>query len=389
MLLSITLKAQLNQIVTGTTQKLTYLSAINKSVIVGGLFDYVGKCNDNCGNLASISVPGPNGYALNFFRQNVNNIYCVSYSLGQTLLYFSSNNGANWVQKLDTIGDFTRYLSFYDSMSGVVSWENSLIETSNGGNSWNSISTPLIWPDAVSALGVYQDSMLCVGGEDGSFYLSRDRGQSWPYAWSFFNYHTVKDFSFLSKDTIFALSIKGGLAKTTNGGSSWTDLSVPIYSAYGLTFKNKQVGFAVGADVNGYGIIAKTTNMGTSWSAFPTQVYSTFFNIELVNDSIALISGSNGVLLTWNYKTTLITGDLEQEVNAPTKLYPNPTEGHIFIESIDEATMRIADLLGKEYGIYKLEQKTNEFDLTSMPKGVYLCRLEYSQKTVFYKLVLK
>lgn len=389
MLLSIKLEAQLTQIATNTNQKLTYLSAINKNVIVGGLFDYIGKCNDNCADLSTISVPGPSGYALNFFRQNVNNIYGVSYSPGQTLLYYSSNNGSTWTQKLDTIGDLTRYLAFFDSNSGVMSWENSLIGTSNGGSTWTSINTPLIWPDAVSAIAVYNDSLLCVGGEDGAFYLSKDRGQSWPFAYSFFNYHTVKDFSFLSKDTVFALSIKGGLAKTTNGGSTWTDLFVPIYSAYGLTFKNKQEGFAVGSDINGYGVIAKTSNMGTSWTAFPTQIFSTFFNIELVNDSIALISGSNGVLLTWNYKTTLITGVPEQTKNSNTKIYPNPAEGHFTVESVDKGTMRIHDLLGKEYRVHTLDQGNNTFDLSLIPRGIYFCCIEYSKETLFHKLILK
>jgi hypothetical protein len=51
--------------------------------------------------------------------------------------------------------------------------------------------------------------------------------------------------------------------------------------------------------------------------------------------------------------------------------------------------MRVTDLLGKEYGIYTLEQKTNELDFTLLAKGVYLCHIEYSQKTIYYKLILR
>ena len=193
----------------------------------------------------------------------------------------------------------------------------------------------------------------------------------------------------MSKDIIFALSIYGGLAKTINGGSSWTNTTIPIYSTYGLTFKDKLEGYVVGSTANGYGVIAKTTNMGACWAIFPTQVYSIFFNIELVNDSIALISGSNGVLLTWNYKTTLLTGDQELEECQPAKFYPNPTEGNVFIESRESGTMRLTDLLGDERGVYTLDQKTNEFDLSNLPKGIYLCRIESSQKTMLYKLILK
>lgn len=387
-MLSVSLKAQLTPIVTNTNQKLTYLSAINKSVIVGGLFDYLGKCNDNCANLSLVSVPGPSGFALNFFRPSANNLFCVSYTPNQTLLYFSTNNGANWTEKLDTTGDLTRHLAFYNSSSGVMSWENVLIETSDGGNSWNSISTPLIWPDAVSAIGVFNDSLLCVGGDDGSFYLSKNKGQSWPYAWGL-GTQIIKDFSFLNKDTIFALSIYGGLAKTTNGGSSWTNTTIPIYSTYGMTFKDKQEGYVVGSSANGYGVIAKTTDMGASWTIIPTQVYATFFNIELVNDSIALISGSNGVLLTWNYKTAVITGVQEMENSQQTNLYPNPTEGNLNIKSEGRGVMRLTDMFGKEFGVYNLEQEEREFDFTSLPKGIYLCHIEYSKKILFHKLILR
>lgn len=387
-LLALSLEGQLNQIVTGTNQKLTYLSAINKSVIVGGLFEYAGKCSNNCSNLSPISVPGPNGYALNFFRRNENDIYCVAYTPSQTLFYLSANNGVNWVQALDTIGDLTRYLAFFDSSSGVMSWENSLIKTQNGGNSWTSLSTPLIWPIAVSAIGVYKDSLLCVGADNGGFYLSKNQGQSWPYAWGL-GTQIIKDFSFLNKDTIFALSIYGGLAKTTNGGSSWTNTTIPIYSTYGMTFKDKQEGYVVGSSANGYGVIAKTTDMGASWTIIPTQVYATFFNIELVNDSIALISGSNGVLLTWNYKTAVITGVQEMENSQQTNLYPNPTEGNLNIKSEGRGVMRLTDMFGKEFGVYNLEQEEREFDFTSLPKGIYLCRIEYSKKILFHKLILR
>lgn len=71
------------------------------------------------------------------------------------------------------------------------------------------------------------------------------------------------------------------------------------------------------------------------------------------------------------------------------RVYPNPTEGFIVIESGESATMRLTDLMGKECGVYTLEQKTNEIDLTSLPKGIYLCRIEYSKKALFRKLILK
>lgn len=389
-LLSISSEAQLIQIATGTDKKLTYLSAINKSVIVGGLSDYAGKCNDNCDNLSPISVPGPNGYALNYFRLNENYIYCVSYSLNQTLLYSSTNNGANWDLELDTIGSFTRYIAFFDSLTGVISWENSLIKTQTGGNSWTGLNTPIVWPVAVSAIGVYSDSLLCIGADNGGFYLSNNRGVSWPYAWGI-GTHVIKDFCFLNRDTIFALSIYGGLAKSVNGGASWTNTSVPIYTTYGITFKNKQEGYVVGANVYGYGMIAKTTDMGQNWTALTTQVYSTFFNIELVNDSIALISGTDGVLLSWNYKTALITGQIEQSNSSlQAKLFPNPTDGKLKIEfkgNLKPESIIITNPLGQELRRIIDPSPEQEIDISGLSSGVYFLKAQNKVAYSIFKLI--
>ncbi len=149
--------------------------------------------------------------------------------------------------------------------------------------------------------------MICAGGGTGNFYLSKDRGNTWPYSWGIGS-QPITDFFFLNKDTIFGLSLYGGLAKSTNGGSNWANTFLPIYSSYGINFKNANEGFVVGANLQNKGIIARTIDAGQTWQTFNTGITTTLLNIVLLNDSIALLSGTNGVLLKWNYKNTLFTG---------------------------------------------------------------------------------
>lgn len=184
-----------------TTERLIRVSSINNLVVVGGLFDYMGKSNNICVNLFTVSLASPTGYALNFFRLNQSEIYCVSYTPSQSLLYFSTDDGTNWTQKLDTVGDLTRYIAFYDSLSGIRSWQDNLIATTDGGDTWNFVSTPIVWPAAVSAIGVYAVALYALEVRAARFIYQRTEDTR-GHILGVILEHTVKDFWFLNQDTI-------------------------------------------------------------------------------------------------------------------------------------------------------------------------------------------
>lgn len=93
------------------------------------------------------------------------------------------------------------------------------------------------------------------------------------------------------------------IKKTTNGGTTWTDVATVKSGVRDITFINANLGFAVGDG----GLIAKTTNGGNTWS---TQYYinpntSTLEALEsvyFVDQNIGYIAG--GFYEMWVLKTT-------------------------------------------------------------------------------------
>ena len=83
---------------------------------------------------------------------------------------------------------------------------------------------------------------------------------------------TIYDASYVDANNGWAVGEVGSIAKTTNGGISWTYKSLPIYTGNGLTnfrptlnqvqFVSTSVGYAVGSNAT----IIKTTDGGTTWN---------------------------------------------------------------------------------------------------------------------------
>lgn len=112
-------------------------------------------------------------------------------------------------------------------------------------------------------------------------------------------YYYVDDIHFIDNNVGFMGGItaliggNGKISKTTNGGSSWTD----VFSVAGKTvndfyFVNSNLGFAVGAG----GLIAKTTDGGNNWTSQTfinpnTSTPEAFMSVYFVDQNIGYIAG--------------------------------------------------------------------------------------------------
>jgi hypothetical protein len=72
------------------------------------------------------------------------------------------------------------------------------------------------------------------------------------------------------------------------------------------------------------------------------------------------------------------------------RIYPNPTEGVLFVEMpIEEpTTMRIVDIHGKEIRLFSIKTIESKFELGDLPKGVYFLHIENITGRNTIKLVL-
>jgi hypothetical protein len=238
---------------------------------------------------------------------------------------------------------------------------------------------------------------VCIGGIGvpnalGVLYLSKDRGHSWPYVWGIGGARKMPtDFYFLNKDTILGISENGVLAKTANGGISWNNLITPITNAYGVCFKNKNEGYVIGANQHSIGVIAKTTDFGKTWTTFNTGISTTLLNMVFVNDSIALLTGSNGILLKYNYKTSAFTSLMKNKIDEII-FYPNPVKDVLHLDLsklslLDYLQINILNSLGQTVFSEKISTSDSEINLQFLHSGNYFVNFDINEEKITYKII--
>jgi photosystem II stability/assembly factor-like uncharacterized protein len=163
---------------------------------------------------------------------------------------------------------------------------------------WNIVRYTPSPNQAYAMTVVSNDSLFYVNGQGGIF-SSIDGGQNWTYFQTIFNTSWFLDIDFPSKLVGYTC---GGtnfgthtnvIAKTIDGGASWDSLTSNAYSGYNfehIEFLNEDLGFVSG-DIP---FILKTTDGGSS-----------FTQINLPNNSsvtsISFNSISNVILSTFKY----------------------------------------------------------------------------------------
>lgn len=388
--------AQIDLVYTGTSSNLQKPSILNNKIIVCGFSNYLAKCDNDCNNLSPLNVPGPTGYWNLLTRTDTNVLYVLSTNAlsNNSKVYKSTNSGNSWTLKLDTANYDVFIPAFFDSLEGIVCGSyGKLLRTKNGGNSWTSGTHSFFLP---SLTHVYSDSIIIMAGQASNalsyFQISKNRGNTWPLFSKFPGNGTIMGFDFLNKDTILGISKNGDISHeigfSFNGGVNWTYHLLPIETVpNGLSVKSRKEIYVVGQSTGNKGIILKSTDFGSTWLYYESEINETFMGIVFLNDSIALISGTNGFLAKWNYKRAVFTGLAEQ---APQVLqlgaYPNPVTNELFLNydraKINVTRITITDLLGRT--VYQSAGPVDKISTAFLPPGLYQLKAETDkgQKTL-------
>ncbi len=393
-------EGQVVQVPTATDATLRDLSAINNNVVISGYFGYLAKSSDGCASLTTITIPGPLGNATRIQRLDANTIFLLSYSPNGTYLFKSVDGGNNWIPRATSSGAFSHELGFFDTLSALLTDGPYLYKTINGGNSWS--NTPCPFQIGTTAIKTYGDSLVCLGGIDVSgtgFMMSKNRGNTWLPAWGTLGHGLeITDFSFMNKDTMFAVSKTtnvpysetAGFFYTTNGGGSWTDMGLPqLKDAYGVLFKSNKEGYVVGMDSQGFGTVVKTTDLGKNWLTFNTGYKTALMNIALLNDSIGLLSGTEGILLKWNFKRSVFTNIQENTFNEMRiNVFPNPAQEKLLVSTAFKLDkMTLINSIGQELFVLDEPQYKQEIDISSLPAGIFFIKAENKQAQAVFKFI--
>ena len=240
------------------------------------------------------------------------------FAIGNDKAFFSSNKGESWSQ-LELDLERNEKVKFYNENIGFIYGAN-LFRTTNSGQTWENINEHFI--DNIYDLDFITPEIGFANGHHG-FYKTIEGGKNWEPITTL---PPDKDQLDSSPDYFEMLTENLGfvsrnydceLFKTTNGGNSWTKLSLPNSPTHlrTVSFFNQNFGFVaaekmISSNPNQYEFFhCITTNQGESWTVIPVGDNSEtryFYDIKFIKPNHFYATNRSGLWLsldtakTWN-----------------------------------------------------------------------------------------
>ena len=220
----------------------------------------------------------------------------------------------------------------------IVPYRGNILRTLDGGNSWESLSSMETssgsFATADNSIFFLNDNIGFISTlEQGmpKVYKTSDMGSTdtWEDVTPDSQLYSVPKVQFLNENTGYLFSNNGWdgqLYKTIDGGKTWADLNIGINIGSGtgnmpsMFFTDENTGYITGGDgtFEYRGIIARTTDGGKSWSITKLPQYSTLNSIHFPNKDTGYVTSGvwNKAIVfrtinggqTWDSLTALETG---------------------------------------------------------------------------------
>lgn len=185
-----------------------------------------------------------------------------------------------------------------------------IVKTTDSGESWSQILPVSGEIDGLQAICFTSATTGFAGGWNDYFIKTTNGGSSWTDltvgndVW----YYTDIQFWDENNGVVSAKMNDGGgkIYVTDDGGDTWTTASGITVEVLGLDYADENTLFAVGID----GKIMKSANGGTSWS-FNFQATGIVFGVSFANANFGVVGGEDGAIYSttnggnsWNYYST-------------------------------------------------------------------------------------
>jgi photosystem II stability/assembly factor-like uncharacterized protein len=327
---------------------------------------------------------------------------------GGTILH-TTDQGETWSTQNSGTDKPLYSVFFKDDSSGTVVGGGIILNTTNGGLTWEIQFTPsskFSSSGSLFASSPQTDYLLnvvfvnslngyAVGGS-GKLLRTTDGGKTWTSQTT----GTTNDLwaiAFADAQNGFAVGTFGTILRTTDGGTSWNIINSGTDNhLYAVRFSDASTGIVVGAK----GTVLRTTNGGLTWTQEIVGTANWLRGVALHSKNTNIIVGSNGLILKPFDKMTSVDKHTLAGIPEVFQLYqnyPNPFNPSTTIEfDIPERTnvkLVIYDILGREVetiidkelepGKYKIN-----FTATNLPSGVYFYTLKTPKFTKTNKMLL-
>jgi photosystem II stability/assembly factor-like uncharacterized protein len=240
-------------------------------------------------------------------------------------------------------------------------------------------------------------------GNNGTLQVTNNGGNIWESINIDSTYNFV-DISFLDQDVGFIVGNKQGSSivyRTGDGGNNWQEFFIPqglkqTEKINAVRFADEVNGFAVGT----HGLIFKTINGGESWFRVGKVTNNPLNDIYPRGGFDGFIVGTGGTLLRMDPVVGIPS--LTSEATNFFSISPNPSSDAVTIRcqmpdagyriqiiNIDLYTMdgkRIRELVRKEVnpGLFEME-----FDVSDLPAGIYIVRVQAGNSSATQKLIIR
>lgn len=235
-----------------------------KTLDGGGSWEVTNRIEGSKNTISDLSVS-----EMSFDPTDRQTIFLSSANSG---LWVSRNAGTSWAPILSKISVYDFYIDPADTqniyVAGIYNDRGKILRTRDGGGSWEEIYNEASVKNAVNTITVNPSNSreLYAALNSGVYIKSVDAGVNWFVLHEFEDQVLRTRFN-RNNNTIYALMYLKGLAKSTNGGVTWTYISTSLttksyFEGESVLPQNVQAFVRLGMDDNVGGVIYLTTSSG-------------------------------------------------------------------------------------------------------------------------------
>ncbi len=270
-----------------------------------------------------------------------------------------------------------------------------IFKTTDGGITWTVTDTPTSFLDIDFKRIVFPTPDTGYALTRGMCMKTVDAGDTWQItdpvlveSGSMFS--LLEDAHFFSADTGFIVGWYNGFCGyTDNGGQMWTDQFIFHNQWFAVDFPTRSTGYLVG-----WGQLAKTTDGGKSWEDITPSgpEFSSIYSMTFTDEQTGYVCGDHGVIL----KTSEggITSTPEIVASAAFRIFPNPNNGLLHIATSEDAharsssaSVRIITMTGRVVYEYQQLSLPATLDVGTLSGGLYFIEVVTGNSRQTAKLV--
>lgn len=309
---------------------------------------------------------------------------------------YKSINGGTTFSLIATIVSDVNAMDFSGNNGALVDNNCQAAITANLGDSWTAISNTVLCGNlsAMKLVNFSSANTIYIAGNNSNFFKSLNAGATWTTV----NTGTVSgNFKGLwfTDDNNGYVTIYGSSAvvlKTTNGGSSWTNITSAISPTLGVIGANSGALYAngnvvyLGADgkilrsIDGGASFSIDLNYGSSCSSCEVKEFTPAGN------SLFASIGSSGTHSKVYKRSNTISFLKEESISNNFSIYPNPAAGSISLVLNGELLeINVYDQLSRKV-INVIGDKTT-LDISSLNPGLYFIHVSTDKGSAVRKFI--